>query len=115
MKIFIVLTSSKSYTSIKGVGYSTMGMQLRLKHKHDCIFVQTFVYSGSTYSGYLASFPGLPTIQLLIAYSVKKQRGGAWSILSHEVTTEGRQRGGEVSLTERIHFVHVFFVLNNKR
>ena len=28
-----------SCTSIKGVGYSAMGMQMRLKHKHDCISV----------------------------------------------------------------------------
>ena len=32
----------------------------------------------------LASFPGLPTVQFLIACSMQKRRGKAWSILSHE-------------------------------
>ena len=30
-------------------------------------------------SSCLASFPGLPTVQLLIACSMQKQRGKAWS------------------------------------
>ena len=32
----------------------------------------------------LALFPGLPTVQFLIACSMQKQRGKAWSILSRE-------------------------------
>ena len=35
----------------------------------------------------LALFPGLPTIQFLIACSMRKQRGKAWYVLSHERTS----------------------------
>ena len=69
VKIFILLTRSKAAHPLKELG-TAMGMQMRLKHKHDCIcvvmfqcvqnsiiFMQTFAHSGSTYSGYLALFP----------------------------------------------------------
>ena len=40
---------------------------------------------------------GLPTVQFLITYRMQKQRGKAWSILSHEWHVHlGRQRGGGV-------------------
>ena len=45
-----------------------------------------------------ASFPGLPTVQFLIACSMQKWRGKAWSILSCEwcFVYLGRQRRGGV-------------------
>ena len=43
----------------------------------------------------IASFPGLPTVQFLIAYSVQKWRGKTWSILSHE-RCQYLPRGGRV-------------------
>ena len=47
-------------------------------------------------STWLVSFLGLPTIQFLIACSIAKRRGKAWSILSREwcFVYLGRQRGG---------------------
>ena len=36
------------------------------------------------YGRRVASFPGLPTVQFLIACSMQKWRGKAWSIVSHE-------------------------------
>ena len=65
----------------------------------------------------IASFPGLPTIQFLIAYSMQKQRRKAWSILSREQCRslpKQTERRWE-SPTERVHFAVVFFVLNNER
>ena len=43
----------------------------------------------------VASFPGLPTVQFLIACSKQKRKGKAWSILSHEqhFVYLGRHRG----------------------
>ena len=59
----------------------------------------------------LVSFPGLPTVQFLIACSMQKRKGKAWSILSREwrFVYLGRQRGGGVPI-ERTHFTHTFFV-----
>ena len=48
----------------------------------------------------VASFPGLPTVQFLIACSIQKRRGKAWSILSCFVYV-GRQREGEGSPIEK--------------
>ena len=53
----------------------------------------------------LASFPGLPTVQFLIASSMQKWRGEAWVHL-------GRQRGERVSDRKNT-FMHVFLVLNS--
>ena len=42
-------------------------------------------------------FPGIPTVQFLIACSIQKWRGKAWSILSrgwHQCLPRYRQRGG---------------------
>ena len=55
----------------------------------------------------LASFPGFPIIQFLIACSVEKQKGKAWSILQSQC-----RQGGEEFRIERMHFGHMFFVLN---
>ena len=47
---------------------------------------------------WLASFPGLPTVQFLIACSMQKQRGKAWYHLSREWRQcLHRQRGGGVT------------------
>ena len=60
----------------------------------------------------LALFPGIPFIQFLIACSMQKRRGNAWSILSHE-DISGRQRG-EGSLIKRAYFAYAFFTLNQE-
>ena len=53
----------------------------------------------------VASFPGLPTVQFLIACSMQKQRGKAW----YHLSCEWHQK------IERAHFTHEFFVLNRER
>ena len=78
------------------------------------LYVADIYYAGREppYGGTLASFPGIPPIQFLIACSMQKWRGNTWSILSHE-DISGRQRG-EGSLIKRAHFAHGFFTLNQE-
>ena len=60
----------------------------------------------------IASFPGLPTIQFLIACSMQKKKnegGRPGSIYL------GRQRVVGFSLVERTHFTHALFVLSQER
>ena len=49
----------------------------------------------------VASFPGLPTLQFLITYSIQKLDGGkVWPILSRKCL----DRGGKGSSISRMHF-----------
>ena len=80
------------------------------------------------FGGYqnLALFPGLPTIQFLIACSIQKRRGKDWSILSrdgHQCLPIGRQRGGGSPIERRHAFcacvlrfvpgaVYIFYFVN---
>ena len=70
--------------------------------------------SHASYYSLLALFPGLPTFQLWLLAVWRKN---AWYILSHEWChcLPSVNRGGEGSLTERTHFTHAFFVLNQER
>ena len=62
---------------------------------------------------WVASFPGLPAVQFLIACSMQKRRGKVWSILSHIVYL-GRQRGGGgVVPNQKEYISHTFFAWNS--
>ena len=60
---------------------------------HISILREGFVVAVNAHA--VASFPGLPTVQFLIACSKQKRKGKAWSILSHEqhFVYLGRHRG----------------------
>ena len=61
----------------------------------------------------LASFPGLPTVEFLVTYSMQKQREKTFYHLNGVSVYLGRW--GKRSPIERMCFVHAFFVLNNKQ
>ena len=85
-----------------------------LSKQHNCVHVngtQPWI-ANRVCDGLLASFLGLPTDQFLIACTMQKWRGKAWSISPREwcFVYVSRQRGE----WSRLHFAHVLFILKQE-